>query len=249
MVSTLIHILLIIGAGLFSPHPSVKIIQPYFELVGVTTIETAGTSGQPDETGSVATYKTKSEIRKQSGADYHLKFKNIKMGSSQLQRQKTQAEIKEIQESNMTDPVEKTTDSEQHGLSSSDNELTEKSNGSVGDMGFTGANGVAGTGGSSVQEGRNSEGHFFKPVNIYQVKSYPQEARRKGWEGVVKVEATIGNNGRVEKINLIQSSGYKVLDDSALKAVRKWRYRPATQDGKPVECILQIPIRFKLEDE
>jgi protein TonB len=56
-------------------------------------------------------------------------------------------------------------------------------------------------------------------------KSYPAIARRKGWEGTVTLRLTINAKGRLEKTEIIESSGYDVLDNEAVKMMRKARFR------------------------
>ncbi len=74
---------------------------------------------------------------------------------------------------------------------------------------------------------------------------YPDMARRNGIEGTVLISALIGKNGSVEKIKVIDSDN-QMLDDAALKAVQETTFTPAKQNGQPVRCWIQLPIRFSL---
>lgn len=56
-------------------------------------------------------------------------------------------------------------------------------------------------------------------------KSYPEVARRQGWEGTVTLRLIINANGRLETTEVIQSSGYSVLDKEAARMLRKARFR------------------------
>ncbi len=77
---------------------------------------------------------------------------------------------------------------------------------------------------------------------------YPLIARRMGVEGVVVLRVLVRENGEVEKVAVSQSSGFRLLDESALKTVRdRWRFLPARLDGKPVESWVEVPIRFVLK--
>ncbi|ORU94207.1 MAG: energy transducer TonB [Cycloclasticus sp. symbiont of Poecilosclerida sp. N] len=70
---------------------------------------------------------------------------------------------------------------------------------------------------------------FTSPQPSYQPKPmYPNSARRRGAEGVVVFEISIANNGHVNNAIIIQSSGYSVLDRSAMKAIKTWRF-PASK--------------------
>jgi TonB family protein len=75
---------------------------------------------------------------------------------------------------------------------------------------------------------------------------YPQEAREKGYEGEVVLKVEVLISGRVGQIEIKKSSGYEVLDRSALTAVKKWRFIPAKKDGVPIPLWVNIPIEFQL---
>ena len=69
--------------------------------------------------------------------------------------------------------------------------------------------------------------------------SYPHEARALHQEGIVRIELTIDQNGKPKNIHLYKTSGFKMLDNAALRAVALWR---AHKDyaGQKVE----LPIVF-----
>jgi protein TonB len=77
---------------------------------------------------------------------------------------------------------------------------------------------------------------------------YPLVARRRGMEGVVLLRVLVAPDGHVASIDVARGSGFPVLDRSALDAVRDWRFRPASQGGKAVEALVEVPIRFSLSD-
>ena len=76
----------------------------------------------------------------------------------------------------------------------------------------------------------------------------PAVARRRGMEGRVMLLVEVNSNGRVLKVTVKKSSGHKILDKAALKAVNNWRFLPATRNGKTVIARLEVPIRFSLKD-
>jgi protein TonB len=57
---------------------------------------------------------------------------------------------------------------------------------------------------------------------------------------------TVAADGRVATETLQQSSGFPRLDEACLKAVHGQRMLPATEEGKPVEKQVSIPIVWKL---
>ncbi len=72
---------------------------------------------------------------------------------------------------------------------------------------------------------------------------YPPAARRRGIEGEVILLAEVGADGAVEVVSLLRSSGYAELDDAAMTAVEKWRFRA------PSRLSIQIPITFRLDND
>jgi len=75
---------------------------------------------------------------------------------------------------------------------------------------------------------------------------YPMIARERGLEGVVLLSVLVRPDGRVEDARVATSSGTSVLDDAALAAVRTWVFAPATRGGRPVESIVEVPVKFAL---
>lgn len=78
---------------------------------------------------------------------------------------------------------------------------------------------------------------------------YPSTSRNLGEEGRVRIRMCIGTNGRVTEASISETSGYSRLDDAALRSTRQYRFRPGTEDGKPVaQCFVQ-PVAFSLRGE
>lgn len=76
---------------------------------------------------------------------------------------------------------------------------------------------------------------------------YPRTARRRGYEGIVVLKVEILSDGRVGEVRTKRSSGHPVLDRSALKTVKKWKFIPAKRGEKPIRVWAEIPIKFQLE--
>jgi periplasmic protein TonB len=76
---------------------------------------------------------------------------------------------------------------------------------------------------------------------------YPLVARRQGAEGRVVLRAQVLVDGRCAEVRIVHSSGHTLLDESALSAVRRWRFVPATRAGTPVAASVDIPISFRLD--
>ncbi len=73
---------------------------------------------------------------------------------------------------------------------------------------------------------------------------YPPLARQARVQGIVRVEATIGADGRVKSANAL--SGPPLLRQSAVEAVRRWQYQPGKLNGQPVDVTTQVDISFTL---
>ncbi|MCC7122717.1 MAG: energy transducer TonB, partial [Gammaproteobacteria bacterium] len=72
--------------------------------------------------------------------------------------------------------------------------------------------------------------------------------RRRGWEGTVVVRFDVDTDGKVANVDVAESSGRSVLDEEAIRAVKRRPFKPATRDGVPVTAQHTIRITFKLRD-
>lgn len=75
---------------------------------------------------------------------------------------------------------------------------------------------------------------------------YPASAVTDGVEGTVRLRVFVGEAGDVLEAEVIESSGDRRLDVAAAEFVRRWRYRPAVQDGKPRRVHTEAKVTFKL---
>ena len=75
--------------------------------------------------------------------------------------------------------------------------------------------------------------------------TYPARANRRGESGTVMVEAMIGADGVPTAVRVARRSGSSDLDRAAVEAVRRWRFQPATQDGRPVTGVVNVPVSFQ----
>jgi TonB family protein len=117
----------------------------------------------------------------------------------------------------------------------------------------SGKGGGAGSGqGGGVGPGEGGGGIFAvtgsvtNPVILFQPEpEYSTEARQAMLQGTVVLEVVVDASGRTRNIKLLRSLGLG-LDEEAIKAVEKWRFRPATKDGKPVAVIINAYVGFHL---
>ena len=85
-----------------------------------------------------------------------------------------------------------------------------------------------------------SQGLLLKKVQ----PAYPPTALRMRIEGVVKLMATVGKTGGVSEVKVV--SGDQLLTQSAVDAVKQWKYKPYLLNGNPVEIQTEVTINFKL---
>ena len=76
---------------------------------------------------------------------------------------------------------------------------------------------------------------------------YPRRAKRKGYEGKVILDVLVNREGKVESLAIYQSSGHRILDKAAQKAVTTWLFSPATRGEEKVSMWIKVPIRFDLQ--
>ncbi|MBM3859813.1 MAG: energy transducer TonB [Verrucomicrobia bacterium] len=112
------------------------------------------------------------------------------------------------------------------------------------------ADGVAGTGtgtGAGVGMGEG-DGAGFGGANYLRnpQPQYPSIARQQGWEGTTVLRVEIRANGLIGVIQIVQSTGHKVLDDAAIEAVRAARFQPARHNGTPITSWAEVPVTFRL---
>jgi TonB family protein len=84
------------------------------------------------------------------------------------------------------------------------------------------------------------------PIKLGDVRPrYPDEAQARHIQGDVTLEIVVGTNGLVIAQKVVRSDD-RLLNDAALEAVRQWRYVPTQIDGRPVEVIVTVHVRFTL---
>ena len=63
---------------------------------------------------------------------------------------------------------------------------------------------------------------------------------------MVLLKVLVSTDGRAKTLQIQESSGFGRLDREAMKTVRKWRFVPASQAGKPREAWVLVPVTFSL---
>ncbi len=77
---------------------------------------------------------------------------------------------------------------------------------------------------------------------------YPYAAIQQRQEGLVTLEAVVDKAGRPVSVEVVERSGFPLLDQSALHAVRRWKFDAAHIGFLPVQSRIVIPVRFVLTE-
>lgn len=96
------------------------------------------------------------------------------------------------------------------------------------------------------QASQESSELAYADYGINPKPEYPMIARRNGYEGLVLLRVLVLESGKVGKIELEKSSGFGILDKSAIEAVEVWKFVPGKRDGIPISSWVTVPIRFQL---
>ena len=75
---------------------------------------------------------------------------------------------------------------------------------------------------------------------------YPPAEIRRGTEGSVTARVLIGADGRVKAIDIVKSPSDGLSDATRRQALARWRFKPATRDGVPVEGWKTMTLRFQI---
>lgn len=76
---------------------------------------------------------------------------------------------------------------------------------------------------------------------------YPPAALRNGWQGTVVLRVRVASSGKVESVEVKESSGKRVLDEQASRTVKSWTFTPSKRGSTPIDGWATVPIEFKLD--
>ena len=89
-------------------------------------------------------------------------------------------------------------------------------------------------------------GGVSQPLLISKVEpEYSEEARKAMWQGTVEMQIVVDEHGMPKEMKVTRALGLG-LDQKALEAVAKWRFKPGMKDGKPVPVIATVQVNFRL---
>jgi protein TonB len=79
--------------------------------------------------------------------------------------------------------------------------------------------------------------------------AYPRISKRRGEEGTVLLSVRVRKNGSVAKADILQSSGFRRLDEAAVKGAIQTTFTPARRLGRPVASTTRLSYTFRLTDD
>ena len=83
-----------------------------------------------------------------------------------------------------------------------------------------------------------------QPIVIHREQPvYPPLALRAHMQGSVVVQCIVGRSGEIRDVQVVRST-FAAFEQSAVDAVRKWRFTPGMLSGKPVDTIFELTVNF-----
>ncbi len=148
---------------------------------------------------------------------------------------------------------------EQESPSASQQEVASTANVGTSNMGISGSGNGPDSGWDGPSNGSEASGPgvvsdqpytltgaIAKPVIITRVEPlYPESARRARQGGTVILRTVIDESGRVIDVTIVKGLGFG-LQQAAIDAVTKWRFSPATMNGRPVKVFFNLTVQFSL---
>jgi protein TonB len=74
---------------------------------------------------------------------------------------------------------------------------------------------------------------------------YPDAAKKNRLEGTTVVRYTVGKNGRIIDVAILNHASDPMFDEETLNTIRSWRYRPMMMNGKPVEVVHEVEVNYQ----
>ncbi len=87
------------------------------------------------------------------------------------------------------------------------------------------------------------------PVLIDKIQPiYPELARKAGIQGKVFLQAIVGRDGAVKDVTVLSTTAPNLgFEQAAMDAVRKWKYKPGEQNGRPVDVYFNVAVDFTIQ--
>ncbi|AOA57875.1 energy transducer TonB [Acinetobacter larvae] len=92
-----------------------------------------------------------------------------------------------------------------------------------------------------LTEAKGYAGYLSNPA-----PDYPEIALDRGWEGSVMLRVNVSAAGLPLSVSIKRGSGRKVLDDAAIRTVKRWKFSPAMRGATAIEGWVDVPIDYRL---
>lgn len=102
----------------------------------------------------------------------------------------------------------------------------------------------SGSGGDGIYE--YGSGIINPELVVKTTPSYTDEAIKAKAQGIVVLQAVIRKDGRVDSFKVLRSLGYGLEEKAIQEIHNRWRFRPGTLNGKPVDVLATIEVQFNL---
>jgi periplasmic protein TonB len=98
---------------------------------------------------------------------------------------------------------------------------------------------------ASAQERPSKDVQAPRVVREYK-PNYPDSAKQKGIRGNVELEVVVKKDGTVGDVKVKKSLDAE-LDEEAVRAMKKWEFKPGTKERKPVDVLVDVEMTFNLK--
>jgi|SRR5208337_4130357 len=97
----------------------------------------------------------------------------------------------------------------------------------------------------NAQSSATPADNLVKPKAIYTpIPDYPESARKSGVEGKVEVHFTVGTDGKPHHV-VVKKGLTPEINQATIEGVNKWRFKPATKNGKPIDYEVDAQLSFR----
>jgi protein TonB len=96
----------------------------------------------------------------------------------------------------------------------------------------------------AIVPGTNIKQTYQPDISDY----YPESSRRAGEEGRATIKVCVNVQGKIDSADVQTSSGFPALDQAAVRLAKASRFKPATQEGRPISNCVGLPVKFTLHN-
>ena len=75
---------------------------------------------------------------------------------------------------------------------------------------------------------------------------YPKRYQRRSIEGTVLIKLLVNEQGIVTQVDVVESSGFRQMDQAAVNAAKQWVFKPKQKGGRTVKSWLKLPVKFQV---